>query len=153
MSNKAIDDYFKKNFLPSKNLDALSHNEKAIENIDKPLREAAEKMNKRNELADKANEAAVDSLEVLKRIEMNTAYLKDIVDLLNTSNEHQKELNDLVQDILSIAKSPDENEAQSRYRSVMKKIGDFSTVTTSTLNVIKLSSLAATVLQFFMQLH
>lgn len=105
------------------------------------------------ELTNKANQATLDSLEVLKQIEMNTAYLKDIVDLLNVSNDNQKELNDMVQSILNIAKAPDKEEAQSRYRKVMQKIGDFSTITSSTLNIVKLSTLAATVLQFFMQSH
>ncbi|OYS53876.1 hypothetical protein CBF93_04145 [Limosilactobacillus reuteri] len=104
-------------------------------------------------LTDEANKATLDSLEVLKKIEMNTAYLRDIVDLLSVNNEHQKELNDLVQSILAIAKAPDKDEAQSRYRRVMKKIGDFSAITSATLNVVKLSSLATTVLQFFMQSH
>lgn len=104
-------------------------------------------------LSDKASKATLESLEVLRRIEMNTEYLKDIVGLLSTSNEHQEQLNGLVYDVLAIAKSPDKEEAQSRYRSVMKKIGDFSTVTTSALNIAKLSSLASTVLQLFMNQH
>ncbi len=104
-------------------------------------------------LVDDANKATLDSLEVLKKIEMNTAYLRDIVDLLSVNNEHQKELNDLVQSILAIAKAPDKDEAQNRYRRVMKKIGDFSAVTSAALNIVKLSSLATTVLQFFMQSH
>ncbi len=98
-------------------------------------------------LTDEANRATLESLEVLKRIEMNTEYLKNIVDLLSVSNDHQKELNIMVQDILGIAKAPDKEEAQNRYRSVMKKIGDFSTITSSALNIVKLSSLASTVLQ------
>lgn len=117
------------------------------------LRQASEKLAIENQLNVDSKKANIESLEVLKKIEMNTEYLKNIVDLLSVSNEHQKELNDLVQDILSIAKSPDEKEAQSRYRSVMKKIGDFSVITSSALNIAKLSSLAITVLQFFMQSH
>lgn len=112
-----------------------------------------QKMADRQNLEDSANQASIDSLEVLKKIEMNTAYLKDIVELLDTSNEHQKELSDMVHSILSIAKSPDKEEAQTRYRSVMQKIGDFATISSSALNVVKLSSLAATVLQFFLQSH
>lgn len=104
-------------------------------------------------LSDKANKATLESLEVLRRIEMNTEYLKDIVGLLSTSNEHQEQLNILVHDVLAIAKAPDKEEAQSRYRSVMKKIGDFSTVTTSALNIVKLSTLAGTVLQLFINQH
>lgn len=104
-------------------------------------------------LSDKANKATLESLEVLRRIEMNTEYLKDIVGLLSTSNEHQEQLNSLVHDVLAIAKAPDKEKAQSRYRSVMKKIGDFSTVTTSALNIVKLSSLAGTVLQLFINQH
>ncbi len=105
------------------------------------------------ELTDKANQATIQSLKVLRRIEMNTEYLKNIVDLLNTNNEHQQELNKLVASILDIAKSPDKDEAQSRYKSAMKKIGDFATISSSALNVVKLSSLASTILQFFMQSH
>lgn len=101
-------------------------------------------------LTDEANRATLESLEVLKRIEMNTEYLKNIVDLLSVSNDHQKELNIMVQDILGIAKAPDKEEAQNRYRSVMNKIGDFSTITSSALNIVKLSSLASTVLQMVM---
>lgn len=127
-------------------MDAFNKNQEGID-------EAMQQMADRKALEDNAHQASIDSLEVLKRIEMNTAYLKDIVDLLNTSNEHQKELNEMIQSILNIAKSPDKSEAQSRYRSVMKKIGDFATVTSSALNIAKLSALAATVLQFFMQSH
>ena len=127
-------------------MDAFNKNQEGID-------EAMQQMADRKALEDSAHQASIDSLEVLKRIEMNTAYLKDIVDLLNTSNEHQKELNEMIQSILNIAKSPDKSEAQSRYRSVMKKIGDFATVTSSALNIAKLSALAATVLQFFMQSH
>ena len=101
-------------------------------------------------LTDEANRATLESLEVLKRIEMNTEHLKNIVDLLSVSNDHQKELNIMVQDILGIAKAPDKEEAQNRYRSVMNKIGDFSTITSSALNIVKLSSLASTVLQMVM---
>ena len=127
-------------------MDAFNKNQEGID-------EAMQQMADRKALEDNAHQASIDSLEVLKRIEMNTAYIKDIVDMLNTSNEHQKELNEMIQSILNIAKSPDKSEAQSRYRSVMKKIGDFATVTSSALNIAKLSALAATVLQFFMQSH
>lgn len=118
-------------------------------NIDNMPNQFAE----RNQLQDEANQATIDSLEVLKEIKMNTEYLKNIVDLLNTNNDNQQELNEMVQSILSIAKAPDKGEAKTRYRSVMKKIGDFATITSSTLNVVKLSSLATTVLQIFMQSH
>lgn len=107
----------------------------------------------RNQLQDKANQANIDSLKVLKEIKMNTDYLRGIVDLLNVNNTHQKELNEMVQSILNIAKSTDKEEANTRYRSVMKKIGDFAAVTSSTVNVVKLSSLAAMVLKCFLQSH
>ena len=126
--------------------DTLEHNSKA-------LRDLTNKMSETNKLTTDAKKANIESLEVLKRIEMNTSYLRDIVDLLNTNNEHQKDLNDMVQSILEIAKAPDKKEAQSRYRSVMKKIGDFATVTTSAVNVAQLSSLAINFLQLFIQSH
>lgn len=117
------------------------------------IEEAMQQMADRQALEDNANQASIDSLEVLKKIEMNTAYLKNIVELLNSDNEHQKELNEMVEKILDIAKSPDKEEAQNRYRSVMSKIGDFATITSSALNIVKLTSLATMVLQFFMQIH
>ncbi len=131
----------------------INVNSDALRENGELLRQASEKLAMENQLNVDSKKANIESLEVLKKIEMNTEYLKNIVDLLSVSNEHQKELNDLVQDILNIAKSPDEKEAQSRYRSVMKKIGDFSVITSSALNIAKLSSLAITVLQFFMQSH
>lgn len=131
----------------------INMNSDAIKKNAETVRKASMAMEKANKLNTDSKKAEIESLEVLKRIEMNTAYLKDIVDLLNTSNDHQQEINEMVQDILGIAKAPDKKEAQTRYRSVMKKIGDFGTITTSTLNILKLSSLASTVLQFFMQSH
>lgn len=128
-------------------------NSDALRKNSELLRQTSEKLAMENQLNVDSKKANIESLEVLKKIEMNTEYLKNIVDLLSVSNDHQKELNNLVQDILNIAKSPDEKEAQSRYRSVMKKIGDFSVITSSALNIAKLSSLAITVLQFFMQSH
>ena len=125
--------------------EAMEVNKRNLSKLGKPLPDS--------KLVDKANKATIDSLEVLKKIEMNTSYLQDIVELLDTSNEHQKDLNEMVQSILAIAKAPDKDEAKSRYRSVMKKIGDFATVTSSTINVVKLSSLAMTVLQIFLQSH
>ena len=35
----------------------------------------------------------------------------------------------------------------------MKKIGDFSAITSATLNIFTLSSLATTLLQFFLKSH
>lgn len=129
------------------------HFDDIFEKNQKEIEEAMQQMADRQALEDNANQASIDSLEVLKKIEMNTAYLKNIVELLNTNNDHQKELNEMVQSILDIAKSPDKTEAQNRYRSVMKKIGDFATISSSALNIVKLSSLASVVLQFFMQGH
>lgn len=101
------------------------------------------------ELTDKANEAVIESLKVLRKIEMNTEYIKDVVSLLSVNNEHQKELKGLVQSILLIAEAPDKEEAETRYRSVMKKIGDFSVITSSAVNIQQLASLANVFLQFF----
>ena len=131
----------------------LNTNFDAIQNNAEMIRKTTKAMENVGKLDRDSKKANIEALEVLKRIEMNTAYLKDVVDLLNTNNDHQQELNEMVQDILNIAKAPDKKEAQTRYRSVMKKMGDFGTVTTSTLNILKLSSLASTVLQFFMQSH
>lgn len=111
--------------------------------------EFAERMH----LEDDAHKADIESLEVLKEIKMNTDYLRSIVELLDTNNEYQKEQNEMVKGILNIAKAPDKEEARSRYNTVMKKIGDYAAASLLTLNVVKLSSLAATVLKLFSQIH
>lgn len=74
----------------------------------------------------------------------------ELADLVSASNEHQKELTELVNSILDIAKAPDKREANTRYRSVMKRIGDFATVTTSGLNIAKLVQLATAMFQMMM---
>ena len=133
------------------NFNWMNDEDNEMQKNQEALRQATEKLAHKQQLDIDSKKAVVDSLEVLKRIEMNTSYLKNIVELLDTSNENQKEINEMVQSILAIAKAPDKKEAETRYRSVMKKIGDFATITSSAINVAKLSSLAATVLQFFIQ--
>ncbi|MCD5423878.1 hypothetical protein [Limosilactobacillus fermentum] len=135
------------------NFNWMNDEDNEMQKNQEALRQATEKLAYKQQLDIDSKKAVVDSLEVLKKIEMNTSYLKDIVELLDTSNENQKEINEMVQSILAIAKAPDKKEAETRYRSVMKKIGDFATITSSAINVAKLSSLAATVLQFFIQSH
>lgn len=114
------------------------------------LSDVVNELDRRDRLDQQAKQSEVEALEVLKQIETNTSYLRDIADLVSASNEHQKELTELVNSILDIAKAPDKREANTRYRSVMKRIGDFATVTTSGINIAKLVQLATAMFQMMM---
>ena len=83
-----------------------------------------------------------ESLYALQAIEQNTANLSTIVELINKNNEQQDELITIISEILSIAKSKTEKEADSNFRRIMDKI-------TQTINdgetLAKLAGFATTV--------
>ncbi len=74
----------------------LNTNFDAIQNNAEMIRKTTKAMENVGKLDRDSKKANIEALEVLKRIEMNTAYLKDVVDLLNTNNDHQQELNEMV---------------------------------------------------------
>lgn len=63
-----------------------------------------------------------ETLETLKKIEKNTGDLSQIIDLLQTSTARQEEVLSLLTEIHKIAISKSEEEADSRYREIMRKI-------------------------------
>jgi hypothetical protein len=73
-------------------------------------------------------------LKALQGIERNTALLSEISLLLQKNNERQDEIFQLIVEILEIMKSRTIEEAESKYRQVMRKIneftGDFATIQT-----------------------
>lgn len=86
-----------------------------------------------NELQNSANEALIkkekyenEVLETLKKIEGNTANLKTIVDLIQSSNETQSEVLVIINELLALAKEKDIEVVDSKYRIIMNKITTFT---------------------------
>jgi flagellar motor component MotA len=65
-------------------------------------------------------------LKALQGIERNTAFLSEVSHLLQKNNERQDEIFQLLVEILEIMKSRTIEEAESKYRQVMRKIGEFA---------------------------
>lgn len=64
-------------------------------------------------------------LSALQGIESNTGSLAQIVALLKTNNDKQEQLIALITEIMSIGKAENQEEADSKYRQVMKKVTEF----------------------------
>ena len=67
-----------------------------------------------------------ESLRLLKNIEINTANLSTLVDLISSSNDRQDEIISIITELLSVAKETDKEKALSKYRRIMNKINEFS---------------------------
>jgi hypothetical protein len=65
-------------------------------------------------------------LSALQGIEKNTAFLSEVTLLLQKNIENQDELFQLLVEIMEIMKSKTNEEAESKYRKVMRKIGEFT---------------------------
>ncbi|MEY9865370.1 vacuolar-type H+-ATPase subunit I/STV1 [Peribacillus sp. B2I2] len=65
-------------------------------------------------------------LSSLQGIEKNTALLTEMTSLLQTSNEKQAETFELMVEILEIMKSKDQEEADTKFTAVTKKITAFA---------------------------
>lgn len=63
-----------------------------------------------------------DVLDTLKGIERNTGDIAQIITLLQTSSVHQEEVLHLLSEIQSIGASKNIEEADTKYREVMKKV-------------------------------
>ncbi|MFU0784287.1 hypothetical protein [Clostridium sp.] len=84
-----------------------------------------------------------DRLHTLKKIEGNTANLTILLKLIQSSNDKQGEIIEIVSELLALAKEEDKEVIESRYRKIMNKIPclikDVNTIET-------LTSLATSVL-------
>lgn len=82
-----------------------------------------------------------ESLTLLKLIELNTASLAMLVDLISKNNENQDEIIRILTEVLEIAKANNKEEADNLYRKIMKKATTF----TEDVEVIqKISTFAST---------
>ena len=66
------------------------------------------------------------SINLLKSIELNTANLAMIVDLINKNNEKQDEIIAILSEVLEIAKAKNKEEADNLYRKTMNKVITFT---------------------------
>lgn len=86
----------------------------------------------REETERKENEFREAVVNTLKGIEKNTALLTEMTLLLQKSSDKQEEIFTLMVEILAIMKSANQEEAESKYVSVMRKITalneNFSTI-------------------------
>lgn len=65
-------------------------------------------------------------MNTLKRIEGNTANLITLVNLIQTSNDKQDEVLEIITDLFALAKEIEEEEVKTNYRKVMDKINSFT---------------------------
>lgn len=83
-----------------------------------------------------------ESISLLKNIEVNTANLTTLVNLISSNNDKQDEIINIITELFSLAKETDKDEALSKYRKVMKKINEFSGDADT---LLKLSSYGGTI--------
>ncbi|MGF9853147.1 hypothetical protein ABHN09_16525 [Bacillus paramobilis] len=88
-------------------------------------------------------------LQTLEKIEQNTGNLYQIVQLLNTQTDKQDTIIELLTEVLAISTSATKEEAEGKYRTVMKKI---TTVTEDVETIQKLTGFAQMIFQMFQSL-
>lgn len=110
------------------NLSKLSPLRPTVDYLDfSHLEEAMEEINRDKEEKEQRDLEYKESvLNSLHGIEKNTALLTEMTLLLQRSNDKQDEIFKLIVEIMEIMKSTDKEEAESKYRTVMKKIGEFT---------------------------
>lgn len=116
-----------------------THTELSLDQINKELEE-------NQVLKKESQEAQIESLKVLRNIETNTAYLQNVVELLNVYNDNQSEIRNLITDIFNIAAAKDKKEADSLYRKTINKIG---TVFSDAETIQKLVGLATAIIGIY----
>jgi DNA repair exonuclease SbcCD ATPase subunit len=107
----------------------------------KELNESQEAMRRKKEAYDQ------EVLQTLKNIENNTIGLNEVIPLLSKSVGNQEEILNYLKDSLSISASETKEEAESKWRAVMKQ----ATLVTSDVETIqKLHGFANTILKMFL---
>lgn len=114
--------------------------------LDKSLEEI---YRNREETEKRETEYRESVVNALQGIEKNTALLTEMTILLQKSNDKQDEMFQLMIEILGIMKSSNEEEAESKFTTVMKKITTF-TENASTMQ--SLISMAQTVYNAYQSL-
>lgn len=121
---------------------ALSGINDQIRTTERIMDEAKRSIYKNNS---QKEEREIRLLEASEQTARNTAVLPEILGLIDRSNEKQDEIFELLVEILAVAKSHSKDEAESKYRKVMKKAAGFTgDIETAT----KLMGYASTVWKF-----
>lgn len=94
-------------------------NRNILAEFDEVQREAEQKVREK-EIERLKHEQEI--LEILKSIERNTGDIAQIISLLQADNENQNEILSVLMEIQSIGLAKNLEEADSMYRTVMKKI-------------------------------
>lgn len=109
--------------LPNYPTPDLSHIHKYSELIsEEKKREVEEKIHKE----EVEKQYRDQTLQLLSGIERNTAVLQEISTLMRKSSDKQEEIFALIVEMLEITKSSNQEEAVSKYRSIMDKINQFT---------------------------
>ena len=87
----------------------------------------------------------MELVEILKNIEANPEYLKNIVELIHENKANQEEILDTIKQIFDIASASNKKEAESKYKKVMRNINN---VAETGANLATLTQLATMVYQF-----
>lgn len=85
-----------------------------------------------------------ETIRSLHAIELNTANLSTLVDLISRSNEQQDEIISIITEALTIAKAKSKSEAQSTYTKVMGRI---TQIVKDAETLAKIAAFATTVWQ------
>lgn len=96
----------------------------AIENYTQ-LIDFEELSRERHEEYEREEKYKQDVLTTLKSIEKNTGGIAEIVDLIRENNGKQDQIVKLLTEILSVGGSKNKEEAETKFKSAMKKIQDF----------------------------
>lgn len=77
---------------------------------------------------DKEKEAAYkeELISTLNQIELNTASIKEIIDLIKINNDCQDDIVTIITELLSISKQKEKELAEKKYIKVMDSIGKLS---------------------------
>ncbi|EAH1035577.1 TPA: hypothetical protein K8E49_002947 [Listeria monocytogenes] len=81
-------------------------------------------------------------IELLEQVVKNTASLKDIVDLIQTSNDNQEVMLTALYEILKISEAKTKKEADSKLQNVLSKISSNAELAN---NLAQLTQLAVTI--------
>jgi hypothetical protein len=94
----------------------------------------------KEEAAKRETEYRESVVKALQGIEKNTALLTEMTLLLQKSNEKQDEIFQIMIEILAIMKSSSVEEADSKFKSIMKKVNDLNTSVSTMQSLVSMAT-------------
>lgn len=139
MDNMNLPDIFKE--IREQN-SIYSNVSKAIEQNNRRANEQlatiGEETRERNKLQDNANQATIESKELLKEIAENTAYLKILVEINRETKLNGDELNYIMRAIYDVSKANNKSEADGLFSKALSAINDSGEVVGNIANLTNL---------------